>query len=133
MYCGLKNVYFLFFVRKPRSRARLKSDIALFRKPACLASSRDMRVKISATGCTSSVQCTSIQLAENFHTISNGAIPEDSGPVIWGVIRAALHDSTLLTGLAKLIWQHKEEQELFHANATYPAKYPHDSNVQEDL
>lgn len=52
MYCGLKKVYFLFFVRKPRSSARLKSDMALFRKPACLASSRDMRVKISATAVT---------------------------------------------------------------------------------
>lgn len=49
MYWGLKKVYFLFLVRKPRSRARLKSDMALFRKPACLASSRDIRVKISAT------------------------------------------------------------------------------------
>ena len=49
MYCGRKKVYFLFFVRKPRSRARLKSDMALFKKPACLASSRDMSVKISAT------------------------------------------------------------------------------------
>lgn len=49
MYWGLKKVYFLFFVRKPRSSARLKSDMALFRKPACLASSRDISVKISAT------------------------------------------------------------------------------------
>lgn len=49
MYCGLKNVYFLFLVRNPRSKARLKSDMALFKKPACLASSRDIRVKISAT------------------------------------------------------------------------------------
>ena len=49
MYWGLKNVYFRFFVKKPRSRARLKSDIALFKKPACRASSLDMREKISAT------------------------------------------------------------------------------------
>ena len=49
MYCGLKNVYFLFFVKNPRSSARLKSDMALLRKPACLASSRDINVKISAT------------------------------------------------------------------------------------
>ena len=49
MNLGLKNVYFLFLVKKPRSRARLKSDMALFRKPACLASSRDIREKISAT------------------------------------------------------------------------------------
>lgn len=49
MYWGLKKVYLRFLVRKPRSRAKLKSDIALFRKPACLASSRDMSEKISAT------------------------------------------------------------------------------------
>ena len=49
MNFGWKKVYFLFLVRKPKSNARLKSDMALFRKPACLASSRDIRVKISAT------------------------------------------------------------------------------------
>lgn len=49
MNLGLKNVYFLFFVKKPRSRARLKSDMALFKNPACLASSLDIREKISAT------------------------------------------------------------------------------------
>lgn len=49
MNCGRKKVYLRFFVRKPRSSARLKSDMALFRKPACRASSRDISVKISAT------------------------------------------------------------------------------------
>ena len=45
----LKNVYLRFFVRKPRSSARLKSLIALLRNPACLASSRDISVNTSAT------------------------------------------------------------------------------------
>lgn len=49
MYWGLKKVYLRFLVRNPKSRARLKSDIALLRKPACLASSLDIREKISAT------------------------------------------------------------------------------------
>uniref|UniRef100_A0A2P2JIV8 Uncharacterized protein n=2 Tax=Rhizophora mucronata TaxID=61149 RepID=A0A2P2JIV8_RHIMU len=49
MNFGLKNVYFLAFVKNPRSNARLKSDRPLFRNPACLASSLDMREKISAT------------------------------------------------------------------------------------
>ena len=49
MYWGLKNVYLRFLVKKPRSRAKLKSDMALFRKPACRASSLDIREKISAT------------------------------------------------------------------------------------
>ena len=85
MNLGLKNVYFLAFVRKPKSNAKLKSDKPLFKNlhiveqfdifvsryihtytvcterererererwlayPACLASSLDMREKISAT------------------------------------------------------------------------------------
>lgn len=40
MNLGLKKVYFLFLVRKPRSRAKLKSLMALFKKPAWRASSR---------------------------------------------------------------------------------------------
>ena len=49
MNCGLKKVYCRFLVRKPRSRARLKSDMALLRKPACRASSRLIKEKMSAT------------------------------------------------------------------------------------
>ena len=49
MNFGLKKVYFLFLVRNPKSSARLKSLMALFRNPACLASSLDISEKISAT------------------------------------------------------------------------------------
>src|SRR6056297_1491624 len=49
MNFGLKKVYVLFFVRNPKSKARLKSDNALLMKPAWRASSLLRRVKISAT------------------------------------------------------------------------------------
>lgn len=44
------NTAHLFLVRKPKSKARLKSLIALLRNPAWRASSRDMSVKISGGG-----------------------------------------------------------------------------------
>lgn len=132
MYCGLKNVYFLFFVRKPRSSARLKSDMALFRKPACLASSRDMRVKISAT--VDIINNKSGQhTGRNFHTSANGPTPVGSREVIWGAKRAALHDSIILTSVVKHTSQFNKIARTVARKCFEFLQVSHDTNVQNEL
>ena len=48
MNFGAKKVYLRVFVKNPKSKETLKSLIALFKKPAWRASSRDMKEKPSA-------------------------------------------------------------------------------------